>query len=262
MFGSRVPQCVVVVASALLLQGSLYAQPCVAPPADLDHWWPLDGCNTLHDVAGDLPAIKVGNPLLTSGYVGQSLRFDGIDDELVMPVPPYDPSEVSIEAWILPDQVNDYGAIVEGGVGHDYRFLLYVYSGELNYEYRTPTGSGFDNSVRANLQSGVWTHVAVTQSFGLEEIRFYVNGSLNAVHQALDGRFISPIVEMRIGHGFSGKIDEPSVYSRRLGPAEIQSIFLADRDGKCHAEECEDFGIPGWSLCDPRNELCITVTPE
>ena len=70
----------------LLLSAELtecFSQVCANPPSGITSWWGGDG--TAQDELGANPAVLQNGTTFTTGKVGQSFSFDGVDDYVYVP---------------------------------------------------------------------------------------------------------------------------------------------------------------------------------
>ncbi|MCP4783748.1 MAG: LamG domain-containing protein [Fuerstiella sp.] len=86
---------------------------CISPPANLVSWWPLDGAE--NSVTSDLQGsndgtVVPGQPVFTTGHVGNGLEFDGVNDLVDVE---YDSSldfvgAFSIDMWLKLDAAQSF----------------------------------------------------------------------------------------------------------------------------------------------------------
>ena len=147
----------------------------------------------IHDVDGDMVSVTAPNKpdwLNISDQNSSSLYFNGGDRVTV----PYSENQdivdaMTIEAWIMIDRYQDYGAVITKG---DFTgsngwsevapySLMQGYGGYMRLAYNwngSPSGNFFTNST---IPLDTWTHVAcVVESNG--NGYFYINGNLDATY--------------------------------------------------------------------------------
>ena len=147
----------------------------------------------IHDVDGDMVSVSAPNKpdwLSISDQNSNSLFFNGGDRVTV----PYSENQdivdaMTIEAWIMIDRYQDYGAVITKG---DFTgsngwsevapySLMQGYGGYMRLVYNwngSPSGNFFTNST---IPLDTWTHVAcVVESNG--NGYFYINGNLDATY--------------------------------------------------------------------------------
>lgn len=235
--------------SALLgaLLGAV-AQPVVLRPELVRSWvayWPLsEGAgDEAQDASarGHIGRLRNG-PTWTSGAVGRSLRFDGMDDYVWVPYrPDLDlPQGLSIVLWAYLEAEPD------ATPGNDWR-LLVGRSGFRPYglaleQNRKLTGSVYVGGERRSLRSeaelplGEWVHLALTYDANSGTLRLYWNGELHAEAggdpgevEAQPGRALTISLPQPEGvedrRAWPGRLDEIQLFNRALHPDEIQALF-------------------------------------
>lgn len=90
---------------------------CFHPPNGLVAWWSAE--QTADDAVGANPGVPLNGATYEPGKVGDSFRFDGVDDLVsVSASASLDLRNFTIEAWINPDTVDleqpilEYSALV------------------------------------------------------------------------------------------------------------------------------------------------------
>ncbi|MFH1726765.1 MAG: LamG-like jellyroll fold domain-containing protein, partial [Elusimicrobiota bacterium] len=203
-------------------------------------YWKLDegGGTTAGDSAGSHPGTLVNGPLWTAGRAGGALRFDGVNDHVVVaPTSAFSGmTAITLEAWINFDSAPQ-GTVQEvaqkwhgwtfGYNDDGWWFELYSTLGEYIGGYRDAWSPSPNQ----------WHHVASTYDGNV--MRTFVNGSLLASHEnALDDQVIwNDTSTSYLGIGaagweggingryFKGMIDEVAVYGQALSPEEIQAHY-------------------------------------
>ncbi|MCK4348653.1 MAG: LamG domain-containing protein, partial [Thermoplasmatales archaeon] len=157
------------------------------------------------------------------GKIGSALDFDGIDDYVEVP----DSAslditeEITIEAWVKPDSVSGYHAILDKAGS----YIFLTHNDELFFYLHNP--DGFKKSSGLNLETGVWQHVAIT--FDRNNLRFYKNGT-SYTPTEWPHSISSSNNAVRIGTDnwnefFNGIIDEVKIYNRALSAEEIMAHY-------------------------------------
>jgi len=206
---------------------------CVAPPADLIAWWPLD--ETSGTIAGDIiggnDGTHTGGPTPVTGKAAGALSFDGSDDYLFIPasVSTSIPVPWTIDAWVLPIGpdlpvgrclADDYHIFGNGDVGP-----LLIQDQFCQWEFLSVTEVVVDFNV--------WSHIAGVGDGTIA--RLYLNGNL--IGSEPSGLGISGDIFIGTRDGtqefFNGLIDEVGLYDRALSQTEIQAIFDAGSAAKC-----------------------------
>jgi hypothetical protein len=180
----------------------------------------------------------------------------------------------TIEGWINPANIDQLQPLVEWHDGARIGAHFWISSGV--------SGSLFANLVdRTGMTRAItspggliteneWQHVALTYSAASGVAALYRNGTL--VQQATLGTFVPQtsydlILGRRIAGlfsgGFSGEMDEFSLYNRALTVSEIQSIFEAGSDGKCAPELSPVYVFGNGILLGPTGNVFVeSVTVE
>ncbi|GAA4039006.1 hypothetical protein GCM10022409_25830 [Hymenobacter glaciei] len=172
-------------------------------------------------------AFVVGSP-------NNALAFDGVDDYVALPSTtpvPVSNSNYTIEAWIKPTAMGDYGIIGWGNYGTTNQVnALRLYSGGLiNYWW------GNDAIIPTANLSGRWHHVAAT--FDGTTRRIYLDGVQAGSDTPGAGHAVPNANNLRIGSTnpppsglgeyFPGSIDEVRVYNTGLTAAQVQADMFS-----------------------------------
>jgi hypothetical protein len=218
----------------------------------------------------------------TSGKVGGALEFDGIDDFVeVLDDPSLDiTDEITIEAWVKPNNVDGYHTIVSKYWGTGYylridpgRTISFAASGTLQTEAGiVPIGS--------------WSHIVGVSDGTYAKI--YFNGQLVKSGQIAfpSGHIDTNDYPLRIGAfpvegslPFNGTIDEIRILNRTLSAEEIKedyesptttTIFIStDKFGYYTGDTMTitiDIANPTeasvtfqWYWCVPQFSVCVPV---
>lgn len=217
---------------------------CATPPPVMKAWWPLDETSGVGaaDIAGGNNGVHQNGPTPTPGQVAGALDFDGVDDAVVAPVlGSHDYVNLTLDAWIRPDALDQDGqVIIDFG---NYLYELSLEGSELRLVFQPAPVSYAPLSSGANIQAGVWTHVAVVADNNAGEFRFYVNGQVVTIYTFYSATNSWTGNQWRLGsssfgpsYTFDGLIDEVEVFERALTQAEIQSIYDAGSAGKCKSQ--------------------------
>ena len=213
---------------------------CATPPPLMKAWWTLDETSGVGaaDIAGGNNGVHQNGPTPTPGQVAGALSFDGANDTVIAPVASFhDYVNLTLDAWVRPDSLDPNGQVVVA-------FGLYLYElslegSEMRLVFQPAPLSYAPLSNGANIQAGVWTHVAVVADNNAGEFRFYVNGQVVTVFNSYTANNSWNGSQWRLGSSslgggyFDGLIDEVEVFERALTQAEIQSIYDAGSAGKC-----------------------------
>jgi len=213
-------------------------------PDGLVSWYSGEG--NAFDSKSNNHGVMQNGASFANGRVGQSMSFDGIDDQFVAP----DSNsldiigDLTIEGWIEPSSNPAFSHIVSKRNlnNADAEFdLLRQSDGRIRFSSKS---SGTDNFVISTgaAATGVFTHVAVTIEGST--LKFYINGALDSTHSygfsriATSGSLTIGTAQATACGGsgfceyFAGKIDELSLYNRSLTANDISSVAVAGQSGK------------------------------
>jgi hypothetical protein len=238
---------------------------CAPWPAGAVASWSGEG-NTADAIGGHDGSV-FGNVSFVPGMVGQAFRFTGANGCVILPpeIFPFPGTGTghvpfTFEAWFQTTSAS--GGVILGqqdGTPYGSAFgavpAIYVSTtGLLQVEMFWKGFIGQLNSA-GRVNDGLFHHVAVVYD-GTTEI-VYLDGTLmgSAAHtQTAYGG--SGTYQYQLGTGttvgawpgipagwrnFNGLIDEPSVYDRALGPAEVLALYSARGYGKCPPDQFPRF---------------------
>ena len=235
----------------ILLGGFSTAQPGGSAPEGIPitegliAYWPLDegSGETAQDASGNGHDGEVRNGAeWAEGVLGGALRFDGVDDYVLIP---YDPAldvekGLTIALWAYLESEPDVGEgndwrLLVGRNGFSPYGLLIEQDGRLN-------GSVYIESDRQVILSedplppGEWVHIAFTYDAEVGQARLYLQGQIIGEIEAATGTF-----KVREGrpltlslptredspevHTWPGTLDEIYLFERALAPEEVQVLF-------------------------------------
>lgn len=241
----------ILVLALITFNSFAYTQTCLPAPVGLVAWWTGNG-NTL-DLRSRNNGTLQNGATFTTGQVGQSFLFDGVNDSIDSlaspnPVLNFGSNNFTVEAWVKTSSSGTARTIYGNGYNINPLVLMRIESdNRARFIIRDNAGVALDVlGTTTNLNDGVWHHIA-----GIREgttARLYVdgvqqnsasNGAFDQINSVCNFAFIggfrsdsvctSPANEAF----FNGSIDEVSVYNRNLSTAEIQSIFNSSTTGKC-----------------------------
>ncbi len=238
---------------------------CTPPPAGLVSWWPAE--ENANDIIGGNNGMLMNGTGFTNGEVGEAFNLNGVNNfVLVNPATRNldvgQGSGFTFEGWIKPTTVTKQQLIAEyervlgtangGDVGIDFVIqpstILYanlVDTNQTDHEIYSPAN---------RLVPGVWQHVALTYDKVSGNASLYINGTIatqtNLGSFTPQTSYTNLLLGARTTYGsvsspntaFSGGMDEMSIYSRALSPAEIAAIYSAGSEGKC---------APATTTCTP-----------
>lgn len=224
-------------------------QVCVEPPAGIMSWYP--GQSNANDVINGHDGVLMNGEGFTNGFDGEGFAFDGGKGyvqlpENLFPLPNAQP--FSIELWFATTN----GGIIVGqqngapfnGVPNGWVPMLYV--GTDGHLYAQLFWNGYFNQIStiAPVSDGWFHHLALTYDGNNETV--YLDGAeVGGMPQAFST--YSGGFNCQIGTGytagwpaglqgwftFNGVIDEVTLYSNALNPAQLLALFDAGTAGKC-----------------------------
>ena len=218
-------------------------------PAGCVGWWPGNGNG--NDLSGNAnSATLVGGAGYGPGEVGQSFAFpagsSGNSVEVVTNLAAYNigTNNFTIELWVNFSGAAANQVFVSQDQGGGYKNKWYF--GCQNYGnpglgfYCENGGGGYNIGVDSwRPIIGVWYHIAATYDVTNHLYSFYANGIL--VGWAVSGDLL-PVLTYPLVFGnaensdpFSGALDEISLYTNCLSPAQIGAIYEAAGSGKTPA---------------------------
>ena len=153
------------------------------------------------------------------------LNFDGVNDYVSLPAStpvPTGNGNYTIEAWIKPNAMGNYGIIGWGtwGTNNTVNALRLTSTGLVNYWWAN------DLIINTSNLAGAWHHVAAT--FDGTTRKIYLDGVVVGSDNPASGHAVPDASNLAIGvtnntEYFSGNIDEVRVWNRALCQSEIRS---------------------------------------
>lgn len=224
---------------------------CTPPPAGLVSWWRAemtanDDWDSNNGTAGFFLTT-------TSGKVGKAFSFGGRAGFILVNDSPSlrFTNAFTLEAWVNPRSglstgsqaiISKFDYPLSQPVGTQSAYLLGTTNNGLLFFTVSATGSARTNTTLVTSQAlpnSQWSFVVAT--YDGAALRLYLNGTM-AVQTNYSGGIFPGTANLGIGAirsgttafwGFSGFLDEVSLYNRALTDSEILAIFNADVSGKC-----------------------------
>lgn len=199
---------------------------------DLAGYWSMDEGigNKIYDTFGNCDIGGVYGALWDSGKIGGALRFDGVDDYVIIPNSPdlILSTTGTIEAWVKPE--NYGGVIAAKGGGHDwndsgYGLWMNPYYGKFVFSW---SAQYHNNPVCGENYHGGWSHVVGVADGA--KLHLYVNGvEEGSISGAVNvSGLINNLMIGRKEDGggiFKGVIDEVKIYKRALSWKEVLAAY-------------------------------------
>ena len=220
--------------------------------------------NNVNDSAGANNGVAYGNPTYGTGTTGRAIRFDGINDYIVVTDSPqveFGTGSFSIALWvkssfiagsdkqfILCNGTNgsefDAGGIGPDGRSSGKRYVLKFEDSDFRFTLDDDAAKTVVNGSSDNFAIGDWVHAVAIRDDEAKEIRIYCNGELaSTAPNPSTGDLSSPGEPLFIGakqqenahaansagapidHFFEGILDELQIYDYALSQAEILSLL-------------------------------------
>lgn len=221
--------------------------PPVVPPPGLVGWWrgePTASATALDSIDGNNGGFFTGTTTAPASYtpageVGGAFAFDGTNYVQVPAASSLQPPQITLEAWVYPAALSaTFQTVISCGSPNVLGGAWWL--GLANGLPQFGSSSSALLAATAAIPLNAWTHLAATFD-GTTQVMF-VNGA-QVASQAAAGLLVygSPPPPVTIGAAwqanapvnlFTGRIDEVSLYSRALDPAEIAGIAAAGPAGK------------------------------
>lgn len=217
-------------------------------------WWTFNGGDisngAILDRSGNsrtgTPANIATSTFYAPGEVGQAVNFDGVNDEVSMPVAGATGTLGSVSAWVYTYASSTQQAVLTSSATadttHELRFSINNTSCGFQCMTIVENNGGTANVVRGGTEIKPlrWYHLVWTSNGST--YKMYVNGvaeTLTVTAGTNTGNWFSDIstrVNYKIGIltrtssviPFTGKIDEVRVYNRELSPSEIKQLYNFD----------------------------------
>ncbi len=198
-------------------------------------FWKFDegSGTTAYDSSGNgNNGILTNGPVFTAGRSGNGLRFDGLNDYVIVAdSPSLRPNNFTIEAWIMPPAFVGHVLGKEYGSTSDNSYVVWISAANVLSAHSSP--GGFVSYPTLQLNS--WYHVAYVKDG--TAVRFYINGTqVTSTTMSLIVNYDASNLFIgaddndnnEIGDGtFNGIIDEVRIYNRALQSAEIANSYNA-----------------------------------
>jgi hypothetical protein len=229
-------------AVVLRVTGVAPQKPVPVPmPSGIVSWWRAE--NDALDAVGTNHGMLTNGATFATGEVGNSFLLDGTNDYVVIAdSPSLRPTSVTLEAWVKIFSTNGTQLIFAKPIGSGTldSYGLALVNGAPLAAICDANGFGAFISASTPLTIGQWYHLAYSYDGNTRQEALYVNGAIGAAADAgktmaFDSHplLLGADIENGVPNLFlNGQIDEASLYSRALAPAEIASIYNVGSSGK------------------------------
>jgi hypothetical protein len=235
--------CVIMaVSSVMFLQNNQTTQAAIisppSPPPGLVGWWHFDeGAGSLAiDSSTNGNNGTIHSATWISGKIGNALSFNGINSYIEVP----DSSSLNfgtntnftISCWLNTAQSGIYQYFLAKDYGLPGYWDFFIDSSNV---LRFASADGHPSLIGTTiLADGNWHYVTVV---GVRngKVQLYVDGVADGAPQNMVGGSMSSNAPLRVGSTnggggiYKGSIDEISIYTRALLPAEIQTAFQSSQ---------------------------------
>ena len=228
-------------------------------PSGIVSWYKAEGNadDAVGNNNGTAHAITYG-----PGKVGRAFQFDGGGYVRVPDAPSLNSPAITVEAWVKGTTAQGrYRYLVAKGVNADEAASYGLFTGQTGglffYVYDRTLDAAVSPGPGPGIWDGKWHHVAGT--FDGTAVRLYVDGkqvgngapaALKIDYNLPDGNdlFIGTVwphgaQPAHVTRGFTGSIDELSIYNRALSASEIQAIYSAGSAGKSNGSAPATSGV-------------------
>lgn len=223
---------------------------CIAPPAGLVSWWPLDetvGGNAYDIVTGFSGGLNDA-PSFVPGMVAGGYGFNGtVQYVLVLDRPQHEAGGAhTVDAWVKTLPGGTGGAVAtkyREATAEDGWYLGVDPDGRVRGVVKNGAGTEFSVTSSAAVNDGAFHLLALAWTAPGGTLNLYVDGALDAVGPVLAGTFPGNARNLLIGRSttvtnaisapFNGVIDELEWFGRELAPSELVAMYNAGGGGKC-----------------------------
>ncbi|MEO0077229.1 MAG: LamG domain-containing protein, partial [candidate division WOR-3 bacterium] len=186
---------------------------------------------------------------LVAGKWGNALKFDGSDDYVSVADATgigLEGSAWTVEAWVKPIQLKNYGNIFEkfpGALTSGWGIITFA-NGSWNFQRYTDDWSDVPGGPAGTLVNNKWTHIAVT--YDGTNVRTYNDGVLYTTQA--QGTITDNDLDLHIGADipnsryFDGVIDNVAIYSRAKTAEEIWDDAHIEMSGWAKVINLDDKG--------------------
>lgn len=190
----------------------------------------------------DISVTAVAVELIDNNF---AMEFDALSSEYIEA--PNNSSlqltdKLTLSCWIKASDVSATNSIIDKFYdGADRSYMLRLQSTTIRLSLGNTSGSAsVTYQSTATLSNNTWYHIVTTFSSTDNEVKIYINGSLDSTHSKTD-LISSNNQPLRLGTGynllnyFDGDMDEVAIWNKALELEDVQRIYNATNDnpGKC-----------------------------
>lgn len=203
-------------------------------------YWKLDegAGTTTADASGSGRSGSIMGAQWSGGVYGAALRFDGVDDHVLIGAPHRETAGATFTAWIYRIGAQEPFAGLLSLRGPDtYAGLGFGVADELRYRWNfDPAADGWDSGIV--VPEAEWVLVAVAVERDRATIYLHDGAGLQSAVNPLEhdaeelGGFLMLGRDIGQGAAFEGQLDDVRVYAGALGPGEMAELF--EHGGKAY----------------------------
>ncbi len=223
-------------ASYLLIS---WASTLLQAQGGLVAYYPFETCDATDVSLNNSDGIVFGDPMCDCGVAGNALRFDGVDDYVVLAgnVESYfDRDLFSLSLYFRTTSNSGTHDILSKRMGCDFDHAFAIrYTPAANIiSVELAEAPDKRTTFIETLDPGLcWIHLVVVKDD--TDHRIYINGELLAQQRISEVMDLTSQAQLQIGNGpcigptdrrFEGLLDEVRVYNRPLMPNEIRELYL------------------------------------
>ena len=205
------------------------------------------------------------------GKFGKSLNFDGSDYAEISDLT-FNPTDVTISAWIKTSTTMSDNDIVSRGSGGGIPYTLRIVNDKLRFIISDGTNSPYVDSTTSS-NTGNWIHVVGVRNTAQDKLYIFFNGKLeNSATDTTTGSTASSTdsdIGQRVsgGNRYTGLLDELKIYNQALTPSQINLLYnqssssvwgaaSTDASGNASFESDRSYCPPGdtTASCAPAGE--------
>jgi len=199
---------------------------------DLMSYWKMDeSSGDAIDAHGDVDLTVNGASYGGTGKINDGFDFDGNDNLRKTGISgnPLDATDLTMVAWVNPTALGGFQRILGSASGAANRYSMLFNGDKLAYQI---DGAGHDDPSTTAVSNGVLTHIAVVFDASENNVKYYINGTLDGNEPTDANEIDANLTIFCIGANsdgnaqfFTGVIDETGVWNRTLDQSEITALY-------------------------------------